>query len=413
MKANHNRVVRNLYNKNDLYNLSIDEHSFLMNVNYNTYVFALFKAYNNARDLNDILYNIKKNNGTFADFKAQAKKINLAYNYNYLNAEFNSAIAIGQMAEKWQNEISVKKGYWRYDSVGDGRVRKEHAMLDGTVKKWDDIFWKNYYPTNGWNCRCAVTFMGPYATEVEPKSFPKVTPPFDNNCGATGFIFSENHPYYTTIDGKTKERLLRRYNPFLPPNKKEVANRLQQFNAFLKNKDYKLLSTNADNVGFAFEHKDVEKSYEKYNNKKEYQANIRMTEQAVKKGLVIEQNPYTNKNGQKNSEVKVFINGKWLLSDYKSGGIASAISHNLDITKSSGKIKKGQNLSHLIFIYDKDLEAKEMSKQLDNGFKHDKKGVCKSVDILMGEKKISISRKIWFGKIKSGDFETYIETLCQ
>lgn len=39
-----------------------------------------------------------------------------------------------------------------YATVGDDRVRPEHAMLDGLTREKDDPIWKTLWPPNGWNC---------------------------------------------------------------------------------------------------------------------------------------------------------------------------------------------------------------------------------------------------------------------
>lgn len=46
--------------------------------------------------------------------------------------------------------------YWRYVTVGDGRVREEHAKIHGKILRHDDPFWDKYFPPNGYNCRCRV-----------------------------------------------------------------------------------------------------------------------------------------------------------------------------------------------------------------------------------------------------------------
>lgn len=44
----------------------------------------------------------------------------------------------------------------QYRTAKDDKVRPEHAALDGVTLPPSDSFWAEYYPPNGWNCRCTV-----------------------------------------------------------------------------------------------------------------------------------------------------------------------------------------------------------------------------------------------------------------
>lgn len=46
--------------------------------------------------------------------------------------------------------------YWKYQSMGDEKVRSSHAALDGLILPADDPFWKDHFPPWEWNCRCQV-----------------------------------------------------------------------------------------------------------------------------------------------------------------------------------------------------------------------------------------------------------------
>lgn len=48
--------------------------------------------------------------------------------------------------------------HWRqtYRTAHDGKVRPEHAVLHNVTLPPSDPFWDEFYPPNGWNCRCNV-----------------------------------------------------------------------------------------------------------------------------------------------------------------------------------------------------------------------------------------------------------------
>lgn len=46
--------------------------------------------------------------------------------------------------------------WWQYVAIMDRRTRRQHKALNGIVMRYDDPFWKAFYPPNGWRCRCRV-----------------------------------------------------------------------------------------------------------------------------------------------------------------------------------------------------------------------------------------------------------------
>jgi len=73
---------------------------------------------------------------------------------------FNTNLTTAYQAGRWKQatdpDIVRTFPYWRYRTMGDERVRPEHAMWDNTVLRYDDPWWDTHYPPNGWGCRCEV-----------------------------------------------------------------------------------------------------------------------------------------------------------------------------------------------------------------------------------------------------------------
>lgn len=65
------------------------------------------------------------------------------------------AMAAGQYAINKDDKHGLITGYTYY-TVGDNRVRDEHALLDGKVFRVDDPVLSSIWPPNGWQCRCQL-----------------------------------------------------------------------------------------------------------------------------------------------------------------------------------------------------------------------------------------------------------------
>ncbi|QKG56992.1 DUF935 family protein [Hymenobacter sp. BRD128] len=163
----------------------------------NVQKFSGFKTAAVQRAMSEKLTDAKGNIRPFAEFRADALEVNQLYNVDYLRTEYNQAIASSQMAAKW-SEFDASSQI-RYDTVGDNRVREEHAALDGITRPHDDPFWDDHYPPLDWNCRCSATELDSDATATpahELPGLPEAAEGFRENVGKTGVIFGADHPYF-------------------------------------------------------------------------------------------------------------------------------------------------------------------------------------------------------------------------
>ena len=192
-----------------------EDYKMLYALRDNVYIFSAAKEYQSVRHMSSLL----TDNGKivpFNEFKKQASKVYEDYNKAYLNAEYNSAIAQSRTASQWL-DIEAQKGlfpYLQYQTAGDGRVRPEHAALNGIIKKVGDPFWDKYMPPNGWNCRCDVIQIDEgKVTDTTNLVVENVPDIFKFNAGKERIVFSKEHPYY---DVAPKDKAFAKTNFGLP-----------------------------------------------------------------------------------------------------------------------------------------------------------------------------------------------------
>lgn len=75
-----------------------------------------------------------------------------------LRTIYNVNIRMATAAGKWARveAVAPARPYLRYVAVLDERTRHDHRQWHGTILRWDDKWWREHYPPNGWNCRCTV-----------------------------------------------------------------------------------------------------------------------------------------------------------------------------------------------------------------------------------------------------------------
>lgn len=170
------------------------------------YIFSGIKTFHEINEAFPSLLNTDGTRKPFTQFLEEVKHIDKTYNQHYLAAEFNFAQASAAMAAKWEQYAQDGDRYLlQYRTAGDDRVRPEHASLEGVTLPITDTFWKEFYPPNGWNCRCTVTqvlksqatptpheqaiALGEDALKLDKHRF------FRHNSGITGKTFPDYNPY--------------------------------------------------------------------------------------------------------------------------------------------------------------------------------------------------------------------------
>lgn len=121
------------------------------------YVFSGLKTFHELNEAFPSLLDENGNRKTFERFLNDVRKIDETYNSNYLRAEFNFVQASAEMAAKWERFMQEGDRYYlQYRTAGDAKVRPAHAEMAGITLPASDPFWAEFYPPNGWGCRCSV-----------------------------------------------------------------------------------------------------------------------------------------------------------------------------------------------------------------------------------------------------------------
>ena len=190
-----------------------EPNSLIQKFKKNLWQFSSAKTLAELEKMNSLLLD-KGKIRTFDEFKKLVQKENVNFNSNYLRGEFETAKRGSEMAWKWKDYVKNADLFpnLEYRTVGDERVRPEHATLSGVVKPITDGFWRTFYPPNGWRCRCYVVQTAETPTledkipKLNDKDFPEE---FRINVGISGQIFSEEnlkdskaHPYFALTRNK-------------------------------------------------------------------------------------------------------------------------------------------------------------------------------------------------------------------
>ena len=119
------------------------------------FIFSGIKVFH---ELHEAFPSLVDSNGDlkpFEQFLNDVQSIDQTYNRNYLRAEYNFAVAAAQGAGQWERiEADGDRYDLQYRATLDERTRPEHQALHGVTLPPSHPFWQEFYPPNGWNCRC-------------------------------------------------------------------------------------------------------------------------------------------------------------------------------------------------------------------------------------------------------------------
>ena len=173
----------------------------------NAFIFSGFKAFHTLREVGLSLTTDKGDIKPFETFRKDVEQVNNRYNHNYLRAEYQHAVGSAIMAEKWERFVREADRYdLQYRTAQDDRVREDHAILHNTTLPVFDPFWTEFFPPNGWGCRCDVVQV---RKEKYPQSDSDLAMLRGKNCteaakqqifrfnpGKDLKLFPPKHPYY-------------------------------------------------------------------------------------------------------------------------------------------------------------------------------------------------------------------------
>lgn len=173
------------------------DYAFINALQSNVWQFSGAKNYSQLQTLSKALIDQDGKLQTFSAFQKIAASINADHVGPWLKAEYELAVAGGQMSAKWQQVIADGVPLLEFDAVLDNRTTQTCRDLNGVVKPVNDPFWNIYYPPNHWRCRSHVRDR--YSGAPTPDhdiTYPDIPPMFQVNLAKERLVFPKGHPYF-------------------------------------------------------------------------------------------------------------------------------------------------------------------------------------------------------------------------
>lgn len=204
---NAEKIVNGIYKGygKTLKDIAFDSPEFKMlnSLRENAYIFSGAKTFQETLLMTEAMTD-GDNVLSFNEFKDKVEKLNVQFNENYLETEYNTAIASSQNASSWERfeQDAEQLPYLTYQTIGE--ACEICLPLDGITLPVNDEFWNKYYPPNHFNCFCIclnsdddnnLTSKGVRDNEIE-RLGDVVSDTFQMNSGKSGQVFDKDHPYF-------------------------------------------------------------------------------------------------------------------------------------------------------------------------------------------------------------------------
>lgn len=218
------------------------------------FVFSGLKTHAQLTEARSFLKDAHGNITPYHQFEQKILKLNDKYNKNYLEAEYQFAVHSAQSAASWANLQENTDRYWlEYRTAGDERVRASHAALNGICLPKNDAFWTEYYPPNGWRCRCvAVEVLAREKTMSDPQKAKELGEKATTQIGETGKnklkmfrfnpgaqqkIFPPNNAYTKVIEAEKVKKDLEKFIQYKQTSMQELEVMYKSQNINTKNEE--------------------------------------------------------------------------------------------------------------------------------------------------------------------------------
>ena len=131
----------------------------LQMMEYNLFEFSASKVEARLAAMTDLLIDKEKQQiRSFPEFEKLALETGAKFNREWLQAEYNLSVAVGQNSAAYHRFMAEKNDFpfVEYQTAGDSKVRSQHAKLEGRIFNLSDKAAMVLWPPNGYGCRCEM-----------------------------------------------------------------------------------------------------------------------------------------------------------------------------------------------------------------------------------------------------------------